>query len=119
MDEINKIIGKNLHAFRLGAGMSQSELGRTIGVTFQQVQKYEKGQSKVSAALLYKLCGIFRVQLDDFFDRKAVVFSAKKDCLFPKFSKVYAGLSAPKRKLLLEVAKQMDCRAESDARSFR
>ena len=119
MDEINKIIGKNLHAFRLGAGMSQSELGRRIGITFQQVQKYEKGQSKVSAALLYKLCGIFRVQLDDFFDRKVVVFSAKKDCLFPKFSKVYAGLSAPKRKLLLEVAKQMDCRAESDARPFR
>jgi transcriptional regulator with XRE-family HTH domain len=114
MDDINKVIGKNLRAFRIESGMTQSELGGIIGVTFQQVQKYEKGESKVTAALLYKFCRIFGAPLDSFFDWEAMTFSMERDILFPRLARAYAKLPVPKRQLLLNVARQMDCSAEGE-----
>jgi transcriptional regulator with XRE-family HTH domain len=49
-------IGQNLRRFRQNAGMSQTEIGRRIGVSFQQIQKYERGTNRVSASTLWE-CG--------------------------------------------------------------
>lgn len=46
---INTRIGKNLRAARHAAGLSQAALGDKIGVSFQQVQKYEKGVNRIDA----------------------------------------------------------------------
>lgn len=49
-------------------GMSQSDLAKALGITFQQVQKYERGSNKVSIGKLYRLADILAVPLMFFFD---------------------------------------------------
>jgi transcriptional regulator with XRE-family HTH domain len=53
---------------RLARGMTQSELGRLIGVSFQQVQKYETGSNRVGAGRLQRIAEIFEVPLAALFD---------------------------------------------------
>lgn len=48
--------------------MSQSALAERLGLTFQQVQKYERGANRVSASKLYEIARIFSVPLSDFFE---------------------------------------------------
>ena len=50
--------------------MSQSALGKLLGVTFQQVQKYEKGVNRIGAGRLQSLAEIFDVPISAFFDEK-------------------------------------------------
>lgn len=49
-------------------GMSQSDLARALGITFQQVQKYERGSNRVSVGKLYRLADILDVPMTFFFD---------------------------------------------------
>ncbi|HYC06230.1 MAG TPA: helix-turn-helix transcriptional regulator [Azospirillaceae bacterium] len=49
-------------------GMSQSDLARALGITFQQVQKYERGSNRVSVGKLFRLADILDVPLSFFFD---------------------------------------------------
>ena len=49
------LIGQNIRANRLTQGLSQSELAKRIGVTFQQVQKYEKGTNRVGGSRLIQI----------------------------------------------------------------
>ena len=48
--------------------MSQEKLGEAVGVTFQQVQKYEKGQNRIGASRLYDLSRILEVRVEFFFE---------------------------------------------------
>ena len=50
--------------------MTQEGLGEKLGVTFQQIQKYEKGRNRVSAARLFVICEILDVSLASMFERK-------------------------------------------------
>jgi transcriptional regulator with XRE-family HTH domain len=49
-------------------GMSQQELGRALGVTFQQVQKYEKGTNRIGAGRLQHIASIQQVSISFFFE---------------------------------------------------
>jgi transcriptional regulator with XRE-family HTH domain len=60
-------VGQRIRAFRLSRGMSQSELGRRLGLTFQQIQKYEKGVNRVGAGRLQRISEIFDVPIATFF----------------------------------------------------
>lgn len=51
---LNETLGKRLQAKRRILGLSQQDLGKVLGVTFQQVQKYENGMNRLSAETLYK-----------------------------------------------------------------
>lgn len=53
-DPIDIHVGAKIRVRRKQLGISQSALAETLGVTFQQVQKYEKGSNRVSASMLYK-----------------------------------------------------------------
>jgi transcriptional regulator with XRE-family HTH domain len=53
----DKKLGEKIRTRRTAAGMSQSELGEVLGVSFQQVQKYEKGVNRVSAVRLEQIAG--------------------------------------------------------------
>ena len=61
-------IGSKIRTRRHVLGMSQSDLGNRIGVTFQQIQKYEKGFNKIVASRLYDLTIIMSVPITYFFD---------------------------------------------------
>src|ERR1051325_2862367 len=60
-------IGRKIRALRLERGMSQSALADAIGLTFQQVQKYEKGVNRVSAGKLQKIADVLDVAILFFF----------------------------------------------------
>ena len=60
--------GHRMRARRMMLGMSQTELGATLDVTFQQIQKYESGVIRVSASVLEELATTLRVPITYFFD---------------------------------------------------
>ena len=64
-------VGESIRAHRLIVGMSQSDLARKLGVSFQQVQKYEKGMNRVGAGLLPEIAGIFNIPIGALFDANA------------------------------------------------
>jgi len=61
-------VGQRIYAFRKAAGLSQTELADFIGVTFQQVQKYEKGVNRVGAGRLSAIAQALSVPITALFD---------------------------------------------------
>ena len=60
-------IGLRVRTLRLQRGLSQTELGKHISVTFQQVQKYEKGANRISAGRLQRIAEVLGVPVSFFF----------------------------------------------------
>jgi transcriptional regulator with XRE-family HTH domain len=65
---VDQLVGQNIRICRLQKGLSQTELGQRIGVTFQQVQKYEKGANRVGASRLTLIADVLQVPLPTLFD---------------------------------------------------
>ncbi|QPC43434.1 helix-turn-helix transcriptional regulator [Kaustia mangrovi] len=61
-------VGSRVRMRRMLIGMSQERLGEQLGLTFQQVQKYEKGSNRVSASRLYQMAKILGVPVQYFFE---------------------------------------------------
>lgn len=61
-------VGSRVRLRRMLVGMSQEKLGDMLGLTFQQVQKYEKGANRVGASRLYQISRILGVSVQFFFD---------------------------------------------------
>ena len=61
-------VGSRVRLRRTLLGMSQEKLGEAIGLTFQQVQKYERGMNRISASKLWKLSNVLDVPVSYFFD---------------------------------------------------
>src|SRR5947199_6026568 len=68
---IDAHVGLRIRAARLAAGLSQERLGHELGVTFQQVQKYEKGRNRVGASRLSDAAKILSVPVSFFFEADA------------------------------------------------
>ena len=65
---INTVVGQNLKYLRKVNDLNQTKVGNAIGVTFQQIQKYEKGMNGLSALRLKQLADKFKVSLDVLID---------------------------------------------------
>ena len=65
---IDAHVGRRLHQRRLESGVSLQELGRTTGVCYQQIQKYENGANRISASMLWLLGEALNVAPAYFFD---------------------------------------------------
>jgi len=65
---VDAFIGARVRLRRLMLGMSQEELSNQLGVTFQQIQKYEKGVNRISASRLFELSHALDVPVQFFFD---------------------------------------------------
>jgi transcriptional regulator with XRE-family HTH domain len=76
---IDQQVGARLRMQRMLVGMSQEKLGEALGVTFQQIQKYEKGSNRVSASTLKQIAQVLNVQpsffLEDAMPRAAPGFA--------------------------------------------
>jgi transcriptional regulator with XRE-family HTH domain len=64
-------IGESIRAHRLIIGMSQSDLASQLGVSFQQIQKYEKGMNRVGAGRLPQIARIFDIPISALFEANA------------------------------------------------
>ena len=65
--KIDKVIGRNIRIHRLAKKMSQPELGEKLGVSFQQVQKYENGTNRVGSGRLFQIAAILGLHVSTFF----------------------------------------------------
>jgi transcriptional regulator with XRE-family HTH domain len=70
-------VGARVRLRRTLLGMSQEKLGEAIGLTFQQVQKYERGANRVGASRLYDLSRVLEVPVSFFFDDMPDEISSK------------------------------------------
>lgn len=66
--EVDKHVGQRIRARREALKISQGRLGRQLGVTFSQIQKYEKGSNRVGAGRLYQIAQFLGVTPDYFFE---------------------------------------------------
>src|ERR1700674_3906954 len=65
---IDKHVGSRVRMRRMMLGMSQEKLGNALGLTFQQVQKYEKGANRIGASRLQQIAHILQVSVSFFFE---------------------------------------------------
>ena len=61
-------VGKRLRQRRTFVGMTQEQLGAALGITFQQIQKYERGANRIGASRLFDICRILDVPPQFFFE---------------------------------------------------
>ncbi|MCK0206949.1 helix-turn-helix domain-containing protein [Starkeya koreensis] len=65
---IDKHVGSRVRMRRMMIGMSQEKLGESLGITFQQIQKYEKGTNRIGASRLQHISQVLAVPVSFFFD---------------------------------------------------
>jgi DNA-binding XRE family transcriptional regulator len=66
-DLIDVYMGRQIRVRRVEKGISQSTLGAHLGVSFQQIQKYESGKNRISASVLYRACELLQCRPADCF----------------------------------------------------
>jgi transcriptional regulator with XRE-family HTH domain len=74
----DKHVGSRVRMRRLMLSMSQEKLGEALGLTFQQVQKYEKGTNRISASRLQQMSNILQVPIPFFFEGLSRTSAASK-----------------------------------------
>jgi transcriptional regulator with XRE-family HTH domain len=81
----HKQIGIEIKRIREARGMSQMELAEGVGVSFQQIQKYEKGINKISVERIQQIAKALRTPVETFFEKERVpMVSEPPDEYFPK-----------------------------------
>jgi transcriptional regulator with XRE-family HTH domain len=63
----DRAVGARLHALRKARGLTQTALAEVLGVSFQQVQKYERGQNRIGAGRLRTLAALLEVPISAFY----------------------------------------------------
>lgn len=71
MRDVNTVIGENIQRYRRRQGLTQHQLARRIGVTYQAISKWENGRAAPDVSLLPELAEVFNCCIDDLFSRSA------------------------------------------------
>ena len=74
---VDRLVGQRVRLLRLSCRMSQTVLASHLGLTFQQVQKYEKGTNRISASKLVEIARALSVNVSDLFDGTSNLDAAK------------------------------------------
>ena len=73
VNPIDVHVGSRVRLRRNLLGLSQADLGKMLGITFQQIQKYERGSNRIAASRLFKLSEVLVVPVSYFFDGLSTV----------------------------------------------
>ena len=108
-ENFNLHLGKKLRMRRLSLGLTQTKVAQAINVTFQQIQKYEKGTNGVSSSRLMQLSNYLKVPITYFFedfkdfnDNKDVQ-GENEDLNYSFLSKTFSSLSKSQKEKILQV----------------
>jgi len=122
-NQIDVLVGRNVRLYRLHAKLSQTALGERIGVTFQQVQKYERGSNRVGASRLTQIATALGVPITAFFEgikhnptTEAVEMPLDllADAQALKLAKAFAGISdVALRRSIVQFVRQIAHKVES------
>jgi len=113
-ENFNIHLGKKLRMRRLSLGLTQTKVAQAINVTFQQIQKYEKGTNGVSSSRLMQLSQFLKVPITYFYeeykDYKDITpeNDAYEDLNFSFLTKTFANLSRIDREKILQVLKNTE-----------
>ena len=109
-DNFNVHLGKKLRLRRLSLGLTQTKVAQAINVTFQQIQKYEKGTNGVSSNRLMQLSQFLKVPIiyffEDFKDFKDLNTSETtdgEDLNYSFLSRTFSSLSRPQKEKILQI----------------
>ncbi|MEA1844792.1 helix-turn-helix domain-containing protein [Agrobacterium tumefaciens] len=86
-NQIDINVGARIRLRRTHLRMSQATLAKALGVTFQQVQKYEKGTNRVGASRLQAIAGVFEVPVAFFFEGSEAADDTHGEALANDFTK--------------------------------
>ena len=110
-ENFNLHLGKKLRMRRLSLGLTQTKVAEAINVTFQQIQKYEKGTNGVSSNRLMQLSNYLKVPITYFFEDFKNFNDIKTsqedsdDLNYSFLSKTFASLSKPQKEKILQILK--------------
>ena len=111
-DNFNKHLGKKLRIRRLSLGLTQTKVAQAINVTFQQIQKYEKGTNGVSSNRLMQLASFLKVPIiyffEDYREFKDINGSdlsgeSNEDLNYSFLSRTFSSLSKTQREKILQI----------------
>ena len=111
-DPIDVYIGQRLRAERLARKMSQVELGAALNVTFQQIQKYERGDNRVSASMLTKAAEALDLPVAEFFPPETISAETARRVEIgalpggAALSTCFVAMTPARRRLLIQVARE-------------
>src|SRR5215471_7912729 len=89
-DSVDRIVGRNIRIYRLQKGLTQTELADQLELTFQQVQKYEKGTNRVGSGRLLKIATYLGVPVTALFKGSDEMADTDKQSIFDQLAKPHA-----------------------------
>lgn len=101
------IVGKRIRAARTLAGTSQEDLASRIGITFQQLQKYEKAENRISASRLSDLAHALSIPIQSLFEQNTPDNPLILDKATLKMVASFSQLSKDKQKLVSKLVKDL------------
>ena len=107
--QLNQHLGKKLRLRRTSLGLTQTQVAKAINVTFQQIQKYEKGTNGVSSARLLQLANFLKVPIKYFFEdyqdfaSNQETSTDNKNLNYSYLSKLFGDLEPQQKQKLLYV----------------
>ena len=109
-ENFNKHLGNKLKLRRLALGLTQTKVAKAINVTFQQIQKYEKGTNGVSSSRLMQLANFLKVPITYFYEDYKYYKDLKdsnpvetEDLNYSFLSKTFSSLSKSQKEKILQV----------------
>lgn len=95
-------VGQQIRIRRIQSDVSQSDLAAGIGVSFQQVQKYENGRNRVSASMLYEVACCLRMPVAKFFEGLPEPYAENDKLFVPDIDERIAYISTAEGRRLIE-----------------
>jgi transcriptional regulator with XRE-family HTH domain len=87
------IVARNVRRFRMARGLSQAELGDAVGVTFQQIQKYERAKNAIAPGRLRQMCAVLGVAPAEMFGDQPEVDGEPIPAMTPWSYRTLVGLN--------------------------
>lgn len=111
-NDYDERLGLKIAARRTALGLTQSDVGEALGVSFQQVQKYEKGRNRVPASKYGAVCVALEMTLADLIGAEGAPAPSTSDRLDAarggrELADLYLSLPARRRRLLLGIAREL------------
>lgn len=119
-------VGKQLSRARVAQGLNQSEVARMLGLTFQQIQKYEKGTNRMSASVLWTLVEGMNLSVEYFFEGLGSKDGLTAEHKFAtmgrpgiQMAELFAKLPKHRQQLLIELARDFVSGGEASSGAAR
>lgn len=111
--DLKKYIGNQIKTFRKSAGFTQDELAKRLNTTKQTISRYEKGERKANQDMLFELCDIFGISIDDLFPQiKKDSYTANSlpeapDSLTQQINNTVVQLTTTNKKIVLRTSEEL------------